>query len=420
MATANLRAKISLNSSAFTKGIASAKAAAQSLANVISKVAKTALFLGSAFTGIGLLGLAKFIKRSLDLSGALDRNGFSLTKVSKGLKNMGTGLIQGLSPTISKAFDFLDTIDFKAVGLELGRSLQIGINVLYNAFKEGRIGELVSTALQTGIFTGLDFLIKGFRAAANFLQEAMGQAMAVLANASFWKFMQEGLIGVFSTAAASLLDAFSEPIRAIQAGLTFAFEHAAKFLGNALGPIIKPVLSLFGSAGKAASEEIDMMATSQPRDFSEIFKIQKANLFGVTKEDFKGVAGASFGKARETATQAFSPISFDALKETITKAFSGETIFGGKAAEAQSKLAELFTQLSPAIGPETRGRPTHVQGIATDALARIGGFVGGGAGSAISFARKTSDNTSLMVKSLDGILMNMSRKLGGNVPVWGE
>lgn len=349
----------------------------------------------------------------------------ALANVSVKFRGFFLGMAEKLLPTLERLADWLNSLDLSGLGARIGTAFQSAVNILTNAFKTGQISELIGTATEAGFLTGLDFLTRSIRGVANVIQEAFGQAMAVLAEPSFWGALREGMIATFSAAVASMIDAFAGPLKALQDGLTYIFENAGPQLRKMFGVALEPLLGPLGMLGLKTLEQ----PGTTPRTLEQIQRESTFSFGGTTAKDWIGSAEAAWKKAQAEMDRLIGQgiLRPDKIREAFDRGFSAESVFGEMASDVQAKLKELADKLNVPVG-SLIGAAAGLRGIggempgaqgrryeAASALERIGAIIGGGAASkSVDFVRSTAINTKSMVTLLTQIQANTAKR-GGSV-----
>lgn len=171
------------------------------------------------------------------VSAAFEQIEISLNRVKSIGMGFFAGIAEGLVPALQRGLTWLQSwqTTLTAIGQSIGRYL----GALVEAFKEGRLGELIGLSLQTG----------------------------------FDSFMVL-LPGLFEKMGAMLLKTFETPLIYLQAGMEYAMTAAAHafFTSNAFQVIVK---ALDPTGGVAATIAAAYVGDSGKPDFAQILKDRK-------------------------------------------------------------------------------------------------------------------------------------------------
>lgn len=386
---ANLRAKISLETSAFHSGIRSAQSAVSGFAS------KTTAIVGGIAAAFATVKVAKNVFRLLDIDDNLEKIGASLDNVKSKFSEMGLGLVTALSPTISAITKLLDSIDFEGVGQKIGAEIQTGINILVNAFKQGKLGELFSLSLQVGIGQAANFLIGAFSTAL----QAIAAILNRLFSQDFIASFIVALAGLGKKISAILIEAFTTPL----AFMSAKFEELAVFLAKKIGGVLEML-------GVKVSNLNDPFMN---QTFDE--RLQgHTNMMSSTARGLNAEGDALFGESAAGLQNTAVDIA-NIIADTM-KGFQPSDLFN--TSEVEKKLVDLANRLKGNIGDTMEYTPwatdydgqkgkgwkdDKTKGMEQDVdrFQRLGLFTGGAsANSTISFQRNTADNTKTMVKQL--------------------
>jgi hypothetical protein len=319
------------------------------------------------------------------------KNAATFGRVSDQLEQVGTklmgffaGVTESVLPALESAGNFIASLDLAPIGKRLGDALQSGINIVVNAFKQGELGNLLSLTIQLGAMKGVDFLISAFAGLASVIQEVLGQAFAVLFEASFWDAMVQGFIAAANTMAAAFIKIMTGPLKAIQDSMTFLFEKVL-------------------SGGRGG------------RSFAQIQKEDKLSLGGISSGDLEKNAKNATDKAGQALYDLSQKgiLSATEIKKAFMDSFGKGGIFGDQIKATEAELMALAKKLNVPIGEVkaaiegTAGKnklpppdkEEKFRGIprveAASALERIGAMMGGGGPSAAlaNNTRETATNT---------------------------
>jgi len=379
----------------------------------------------------------------------LAKNSARFEKVHTGLSNIGikvrgffVGVAEALLPKLEALVDWLNQLDLSKIGEKLGGYLSSGINILVNAFKTGKFGELLGLSLKTGLATAGDYLIGVFQVAINILGEAIG----LIFSGDFWSALVNGFYGVSLKIMAFFMAAFEKPITWGAAALEIAFEGAMK-VWFTLKDFFVDVANFFIAAIRTGIQKVIALLPKklQPKDFKaqsfeqnlaeekrlhphtgdnfhvstwdEAMANAKSSVPELAKttngaaDEFLKAAGASLGSLGTKIAEIFG---------RNIKAFKSGDLFGSK--DLQAQLVELAKSLNIPIetvkktaekvaitaqegelaDPEAKEKKTGHHAVKeADQFARIGLFASAqGANATLNYNQKIASHTGKMVALL--------------------
>jgi hypothetical protein len=136
-----------------------------------------------------------------------------------GIKVQGffVGLAEPISRVILPVLKELMALDLTKWGENIGTSLANAVRVLYNAFEQGKFGELVGAATKYGLAEGLDYFAGGLETAI----KALGNAIPELFDSKLWEGLKDGFTGV----ADSFIGAIMSKLPEIMLGFKDIADH---------------------------------------------------------------------------------------------------------------------------------------------------------------------------------------------------
>ena len=358
-----------------------------------------------------------------------DRVSDQINSIGVKIRGFFVGVASKLLPLLEALGNWIDSIDLAGMGEKLGSALSSAINILINAFKEGKVTEIIGLGLKIAFKSSVNFLaglLAGIFAAvpalikANF--ESIGEFFAVLVDPDFWS----GLGQVFVSIGYTLWGAALKFISLLMTGLKKPMSYIQAAVQFATQKLINAYERVFG-------DEKNVINTSFEEMYQENLK-SGPSLFGATKEDYDKDAeraGEAAAKAAANAKNKLKPIldqsltnGAERLKNILseaTRGFQDFSIFdvnGDKAKLAQI-LASLDKSVVSTAAPTKKKTDAENLDVGTagsrvdknvDAWAKVGLFVGSGGNNAlVNSSRQTAQNTANIYKRLV--------QMGNNVPL---
>jgi hypothetical protein len=360
----------------------------------------------------------------------LNRQAANFDKISDLLGHAGdkmqgfwVGLADKFAPMLLPILERLNKLDFTGWGQQIGNAVQI----IAQAFSDGRISELLSLALRVGFGEGLNY----FTGAISTIVRIFGEELKTVFGEGFWVGALASLEGFGAKVGQILLTAFAEPIRSFQAGLQFAVEKVMEYFGTAMGSkvltvlkTLSPVLGIGDMALKAAGIDLQNMGF-KARSYDDIRGETNPSLFGRDAESFGQQSDDAFRRAGD----AFKPVMDDLGKRVfdVLKDFKPADI--SDTADAQAQLGTLLTKLQAAVDQTVAAGDAKAPGSTTapdlsdanglgkggrivDSLARVGG--GGSAVGAVSLQREANSILKQIAKSTAEVARNAASGLAGS------
>lgn len=381
---ANLRTMLSEQA----LGAAGAKAAANFNSEDITRAAK-------------LFGVSS--KAMADASPALAQASDAFKRIQEGGKMFFEIIVSKLAPIFEKVAVTLEEVlpYLEEAADEFGKGLETGVTILVEAFKEGKIGELLSLSLELALMKAADLALGLIKGAIAALGEGLGQAMSIMAEGDFWFGFSDAMIGAFkiagNTLGKMLLSIFDLPIRSFQAGLQYALEHVIAAFQTDFGKATMKILDAISPVAGAGLRALTQGEGMKVHSYDDLLK-QTASVGGIDTTEFdKNIAeGASqIASAGDSLAMAIenSGTSLQAIADAFKQGMDSGGVFGPQADEVMNKLNDLVGGLLknaekiPGIGaPPKPGDAGKSDAMFTgnnvfDSLRKVGGGLASGAAS---------------------------------------
>ncbi len=347
----------------------------------------------------------------------LAKNAETFHKVSVALGRAGEvvkgfffGIADRVATVLLPLLDRFNKMDFSKWGQQIGGVIAL----LVDAFKEGKLGDLVGLALKVGFMEATNFLAGALAGVATMAAGMFGPVLMTsfrfLTDGSLWTGLADGLEWAVAKFAAAFLACFQEPLSHISA----AFEVIAHTFAGWI------VWSWNQLASTAAGKWMGMKQ----------LEVKGDKTYEEYRQDYlkgsKATVGAFKGTAAEDAPAAKSELSaavnarmaeVAAIIQKAMKDFSegrgNLQIFGASLEEARTKLAALAAGIKTApdktsaenVAAGGTGLLAKIAGVKeTDSLSRAGLFMSRTSSASSDYARNTARNTSDMVRLMREIL----------------
>jgi len=311
-----------------------------------------------------------------------DSIGDAMGRIKSKATGFFAGIMEGIAPALKSITDSLDTIDFTKWGVEIGKV----IGILLEAFKEGKLGTLAGLSLKIG-----------FGEAINFLAGTIG-------SAQFWKGVGQLVLGAFLGIGGALLKIFMTPITYLQAGMDKVVDELFAALAKVPGISKAMGLENYGEA-KSFKEHLT------DREQNGFFLKDAADESSKMSADMMASGMANLREGMKSK----NVIDTSEWKNSLGDIWSGlSETFKAKQEALQEAAKTVVPTGTASLQPVGRDK-TKLE-IASDRLAKIGLYVGGGA--TIDLARKTAAATERTAKAVEKMVSKMT---AGQqvVPVWG-
>jgi hypothetical protein len=385
----------------------------------------------------------------------LAKNAEKFHRVAEAFANIGDkvrgffiGIASGLIDKLTALADVLNSIDLSGFGKRIGDTISSALNIIVNAFKQGKLGALVGLTLKAGFATAGDYLIGIFQAAIKILAASVG----VIFSADFFQAIILGFNGVALKLTAFLSQALADPIAAGAALLSIGFQKAisvfnglkilfadiAAFFVAAITTGIQKVISLLpkslkpaGFKAKSFADNLkekrgefapDQGVTFQSQSFSEAFAEQRKTYQPAFVKGVNGLADETLSAAATTFGTLGSKIA-DIFRRNIGNFQPGDVFHSAEVRQELESLAKSLNvpfetvkkaaeQLAGATdGDFAKGKEKEKKSksgfhLHTDAdqFARIGLFARVAHSPGLDYHRETAKNTGKMVSLLEAHL----------------
>jgi hypothetical protein len=285
----------------------------------------------------------------------MQRNAASFARIERGLvaikdkaQGLFAGIAEGLAPGIQLIEDSLNGIDLTQLGQKLGKI----ITAFGEAFREGKLTELIALAISTGFKAG--FTIEPA------LYEQIGYG---------------------------LLEAFKTPLEYLQAGLTWVEEKFVEWIAYIESKLPKPVRAAIGYNEGMTGYKADT--------FSQILQDRKdrgLEIGLVTLKEIGGQANKDLQNAIGKMQTIFAPFNLmvDGLAARAPKA-------KGAGAQTPGNSGAALDAATSHYKPEVT------------AFEKMGFVMGGGANPMLDLNRRTATG----VEKTVNLLTSINRLLGG-------
>ena len=284
---------------------------------------------------------------------AMERASTLLSNVSVKLRGFFSGVAVGVLDPLLRALESFNRLDFAAVGARFGEAIGQPLRAALQAFKEGRLGDLLASEFSWAVSKLSDMV------SAAFSEAGIGRA----------------LVNVF-----------------VAAG-----EAAGKSFLHAVSP---KILSDIGEAK-------EWIANWSFNEGSRVYKNK-----GMTSQKELASAFSSLGKALGNIPSAAASTLSAESPATVKLRAERDALRADLVSRAPGMLEKFSAGTaggSPSPQQQTAPESASTAKTNADSLARIGGFLGGTNSPATSAAKRTAKNTDKMVSSLDRIAREIPR-----------
>jgi hypothetical protein len=378
----------------------------------------------------------------LDRSGSrLDAVGDAFGAIGTKIRGLFLGAAEAMLPALERIGKLIDSIDLTGLGAKLGKVLGDGLNIIVNAFQQGRLGELAGLSLKIAFGEAINYLAGGLRSALLLLPSLLEAVF----SQDFGNLILGGLSGSLKMVVVFLGESLSDVINGISALMFLGFEKAVSVfyklqdffktlvaylvaglrqgINTALSYLpdfLKPdnfQVTTFDEQLAQAKKDMGPQANYKPlvSTFDEAFRaVSESGGLKDLLAAIKQSAATDFDVAGEAIKRLFAKIKEDML--AIGQDFKPADIIN--TAEWKAKLSELAKQLNvpvEALQEQAKKAATTAPAatfadkanIEQDSFAKIGLFAGGAAASGVEYARKTSEATMTLVEMVRaGIRVN--------------
>jgi hypothetical protein len=197
---------------------------------------------------------------------AFDRIGDTLTIIKSRVGGLFAGIAEGAAPALQAILDFVNGLDFEGIGQRIGGIL----TAITQAFREGRVSELIAVSIHAGLVAGFkalpDLVIAGFaKALENKYVKMVIGATSPLALAGLELYKGPGLSWseISKGALASMLDDLGEAGAPLQKLIDELVQNAGAprpaVSGAKLGRSLSGLLQSEGKGYKPEFTEIEKL-----------------------------------------------------------------------------------------------------------------------------------------------------------------
>lgn len=379
---------------------------------------------------------------------AFDRVSDVISQWKTKLEGFFVGVADSLLPLLSQIAEIFSRLDLAGMGQRFGQGLKEGIQVLVNAFKEGRLGDLLGLALRTGIAEGANYLMAAFKTAVMVLSRLL---KAAFSDENFIFGILNTLSGIGYKLRAILLDAFKEPLDRLEEAMALRMarkqnpewqqisDYAASynhpdapypFLPKGVGDLmekygIKDPAMLLDRKGSMNAALDTVKKAIEAKLLEDIRRTQSAS--DTALPELNKTAQEYFDKARDDFARAAPGLEQVIL--SIPEEFRKRLLDTFGSGPLRDKFLELWDTLNKELNlgpvpsggkvemgtglgaPDKTGPLPKIEG---DRLAKIGLYVGN-VGAALNFARVTADNTRRTATAVETLNQWMQRSPYGEV-----
>ena len=342
-------------------------------------------------------GQADILDRS---GGRMDAVSDSFGAIATKVRGLFLGAAEALLPALERLAAFIDSIDLTGFGQRLGAAINSAINILTNAFAQGKLGELVGLSLKIA-----------FGAAANYLGgvllgviDALGAGFSAVMQAVFSGETLKPAFQVFLAIPEIIIGGLIALMGRVAAALQGALVFAIQGMVNVLPPRLRKWLT--GSEAKGTMTLSDAIADSNQGIAGSVAgvgeklvadAIARFVAAGKVAADIGATAGAAMLEELKKISS-IDLINTDKWREQLA-------VLAAQLNIPAEKLAEASKQMATGGGAMAIGKTSDK--IEQSGFAKIGLFAGGAAASGVEYARKTSEATMTLVQMVKaGIRVN--------------
>lgn len=411
--------------------------AANSLRDVLEKLASAGMTpaQASAMFGeaaAGVLALTGNIGKLDELTASMAENEGAAKRMAEAMADSLAGDVRVAKSAIEELRltlgDLGATDFFRGIVQSFGNlvvRITEGLRIIQTAMAEGRIGELFGAALKLGAAEGVNALVRGLQAAISgmmksfeLLPRRLMATFDLLTDGSFWLGIVKVAAGAFQGLGAVLLTIFAKPLNYLQAVMDTVVQQLMKGLSHV------PGLGIGEVETKSIEENLADREAEGGTWLSQLAQEGREMSVALMREGAAQVAAAGKPYVDEMQDQAQQILEAmvsewegapDMIETGKLREKFGEIVAGlreemiAQAAEAEAASESAAAGGNRGTGTGTDGIGGGLSAIVTDRLARIGGFVGGGGGPALDYARRTADATRRMNTQLDDLIQQGHR-----------
>jgi hypothetical protein len=324
----------------------------------------------------------------------------SFGAIATKVRGLFLGAAEALLPALERLAAFIDSIDLTGFGQRLGAAINSAINILTNAFAQGKLGELVGLSLKIA-----------FGAAANYLGgvllgviDALGAGFSAVMQAVFSGETLKPAFQVFLAIPEIIIGGLIALMGRVAAALQGALVFAIQGMVNVLPPRLRKWLT--GSEAKGTMTLSDAIADSNQGIAGSVAGVgEKLVADAIARFVAAGKVAADIGATAGAAMldelkkiSSIDLINTDKWREQLA-------VLAAQLNIPAEKLAEASKQMATGGGAMAIGKTSDK--IEQSGFAKIGLFAGGAAASGVEYARKTSEATMTLVQMVKaGIRVN--------------
>ncbi|MBI5770853.1 MAG: hypothetical protein HZA93_23955 [Verrucomicrobia bacterium] len=292
------------------------------------------------------------------------RVGNTISSIKTQLATLWAGIAEGAAPLFNATLEWVRSLNLSQIGADIGRFL----NAIPNAFRQGKLSEMLSLTLQVGFAKGINYFTAGMTAVVNNFGALFSAQMEV------FRTIPDVLVGAAGAFGGAMLKALTKPLSYVQATFEKIFNPTDR---TPIAEIARKIQEEGGPRfgfGFGSMTAGDIMKESQSQFGGGLGNMAKAisNYFTQMGSAFRGIAVTDITGAGE-------------LSKKLSEMIAGLI----------PETAELAAAAKQASGPGLAA--TAAGRIESDRLAKIGGFIGGAGGPALDYARRTAIATERML-----------------------
>jgi hypothetical protein len=297
-----------------------------------------------------------------------DQLGDTFRELKQNVAGFALGIAAGIAPALQQLVNLAKQINFTAIGEQIGKA----ITAIGAAFQQGKIGDLLSLALEAGITKVATF------------------TESLLSDRGLWEGIGNAALGGLAILGRGLMEMFRLSTDLLQAGITKALEEglaalAASPLGRYLGVSFE---------ARSFSEILSSQRSKSGDLFKDLFGDNFLNeALGLVTGGASGI-GSALARARAASTTGVAGDQLTALLKEL--GLSGEV--GSASANRTSKFQSVANMF--AVNSDKAN---------VDSLGRIGGFFGTNIQS--DYSRRAAIAAEKQVQAIQGVQKRLEQGL---------
>lgn len=337
---------------------------------------------------------------------AFDAVSDRIGRIKNKSQGLWAGIAEGFLPLADSITQMLDGIDLTAVGQRIGAFF----GTLVELFKSANLGQILKDSIEVALSEAVNWAVTGFIKLGGVLWKALSTPLSYW-DAAVEKVIQE-LFASFAKISGYLIKAFATPISYITALFTKMFEEIKEQIAKVPG----------------LRDKLGIEKGYKARSFSEIQQSQVESVANIGQKgmDFKA---QSYDEIQKKIQKRYSDMGDAAMGIDKIEIFSAAGAKGrlqeewdSAANRFRSNLANIQDTAQAGVKkgtgdllPPGGATAPKAPAIASDQLARIGGFIGGNNQFKMeSLAERTAKATEKMAN----LLANKGK--ANFTPVWGK